>query len=64
LSEPREADFCNVLAKAKDQRFAGTSATPANVKHMATVRGNEGFTMMAETAVRQRAVRPAPGPTF
>ena len=31
-----------------------------NVKQMATVRGNERFTMMAETAVRQRAVRPEP----
>jgi hypothetical protein len=37
---------------------------PANVKHLATVRGNERFTMMAESAVRQRAVRPVPGPTF
>jgi hypothetical protein len=31
---------------------------------MATVRGNERFTMMAEFAVRQRTVRPAPDPTF
>jgi hypothetical protein len=52
------------LAKAKDQRFAGTSAMPANVKHMATVRGNERFTMMAESAVRQRAAQPAQGPAF
>jgi hypothetical protein len=52
------------LAKAKDQRFAGTSATPANVKEMATVRGNERFTMMAETAVRQRTTLPARGPAF
>jgi hypothetical protein len=52
------------LAKAKDQRFAGTSAMPVNVKQMATVRGNERFTMMAESAVRQRAVRPAPSGMF
>jgi hypothetical protein len=52
------------LAKAKDQRFAGTSAMPVDVKQMATVRGNERFTMMAETAVRQRAVRPVPGRAF
>jgi hypothetical protein len=31
---------------------------------MATVRGNERFTMMAESVVRQRAVRLAQGPTF
>jgi hypothetical protein len=37
---------------------------PEIVKHMATVRGNERFTMMAESAVRQRAARPAPGSTF
>jgi hypothetical protein len=37
---------------------------PANVKHMATVRGNERFTMMAEFNVRQRAAQPAQGPTF
>jgi hypothetical protein len=52
------------LAKAKDQRFAGTSAMPDNVKQMATVRGNERFTMMAETAVRQCAVRPVPSEAF
>jgi hypothetical protein len=52
------------LAKAEDQRFAGTSAVPGNVKQMATVRGNERFTMMAETAVRQRAVRPVPSGAF
>jgi hypothetical protein len=52
------------LAKAKDQRFAGISATTANVKHMATVRGNERFTMMAETAARQCAVRPVPSRAF
>ena len=37
---------------------------PANVKHMATVRGNERFTMMAESAVRQRAIRLVPSRTF
>jgi hypothetical protein len=37
---------------------------PVNVKQMATVRGNERFTMMAETAVRRRAVRPAPSRAF
>jgi hypothetical protein len=37
---------------------------PANVKHMATVRGNERFTMMAEFNVRQRAAQLAQGPTF
>jgi hypothetical protein len=52
------------LAKAKDQRFAGTSATPATVKQMATVRGNERFTMMAETALPQRTTLPARGPAF
>jgi hypothetical protein len=52
------------LAKAKDQRFAGTSAAPFNVKEMATVLGNERFTMMAESGVRQRAVRPVPGSAF
>jgi len=52
------------LAKAKDQRFAGTSAPGLNVKQMATVGGNERFTMMAESMVRQRAVRPAPRAAF
>jgi hypothetical protein len=37
---------------------------PVNVKQMATVRGNERFTMMAETAVRQRAVRAVPSRVF
>jgi hypothetical protein len=37
---------------------------PANVKQMATVHGNERFTMMAESAVRQCAVRPAPSGLF
>jgi hypothetical protein len=52
------------LAKAKDQRFAGTSAMAANVKHMATVHGNERFTMMTETGLRQRAVQPVPSGAF
>jgi hypothetical protein len=52
------------LAKAKDQRFAGTSATPFNVKEMATVLGKERFTMMVESAVRQRAVRRVPRSAF
>jgi hypothetical protein len=52
------------LATAKDQRFAGTSAMPVNVKQMATVRGNERFTMMAETAVRRRAIRSARSGVF
>jgi len=37
---------------------------PANVKHMATVGGNERFTMMAEFNVRQRAAQSAQGPRF
>jgi hypothetical protein len=49
---------------AKEPRFAGTFATPANVKHMATLRGNERFTMMAESAVRHRAVGLVPSRTF
>jgi hypothetical protein len=49
---------------AKDQRFAGTSAPPGNVKQMATVRGNERFTMMTESAARRDAVRPVPGRLF
>jgi hypothetical protein len=52
------------LAKAKDQRFAGTSAAPANVKQMATVHGNERFTMMVESAMRRQAVQPLPGRPF
>ncbi len=35
-----------------------------NVKQMATVRVNARFTMMAESAVRQRAVRPVPNRVF
>jgi len=31
---------------------------------MATVRGNERFTMMAESAVRHRAIGPAPSGVF
>jgi hypothetical protein len=49
---------------AKEPRFAGTFAHPVNVKQMATVRGNEPFTMMAESLVRQRAVRPVPSRAF
>jgi len=49
---------------AKDPRFAGTFAAPLNVKQMATLRGNERFTMMAETTVRQCAVRLTPGRAF
>jgi hypothetical protein len=49
---------------AKDQRFAGTFAPPVTVKQMATVRGNERFTMMAESLVRPRAVPPAPRGRF
>jgi hypothetical protein len=52
------------LAKAKDQRFAGTSAVALNLKQMATLRGNERFTMMAESALRQRAVRTVPSAAF
>jgi hypothetical protein len=52
------------LAKAKEPRFAGTFAIALNVKQMATVHGNERFTMMAESAVRRDAVRPAQGPAF
>jgi hypothetical protein len=37
---------------------------PVNVKHIATVRGNERFTMMAETAVHQRTVRPVSSRAF
>jgi len=49
---------------AKEPRFAGTFAPPFNVKQMATVRGNERFTMMAESVVRQRAVPLAPSGAF
>jgi hypothetical protein len=35
-----------------------------NVKQMATVRGNQRFTMMAEFAVRRDAVRPVPSGAF
>jgi len=35
-----------------------------DVKQMATVRGNERFTMMAEFAVRRDAVRPVPRGVF
>jgi hypothetical protein len=35
-----------------------------NVKQMATVRGNQRFTMMAEFAVPRDAVRPMPGGVF
>jgi hypothetical protein len=52
------------LAKAKDQRFAGTSAVPVNVKQMATVRGNERFTMMAKSVMQQCAVRQVPSGVF
>jgi hypothetical protein len=52
------------LAKAKDQRFAGTSAMAANVKHVATVHGNERFTMMTETGLRQCAIQPVPSGAF
>jgi hypothetical protein len=37
---------------------------PVNVKQVATVRGNERFTMMTETAVHQRAVRPVSSRAF
>ncbi len=37
---------------------------PLDVKQMATVSGNERFTMMAESAGRQRAVRLPPGLAF
>jgi hypothetical protein len=49
---------------AKEPRFAGTFAAPLNVKQMATLRGNERFTMMAESLVRPRAVPPVPSGPF
>jgi len=48
----------------EEPRFAGIFAAPLNVKQMATVRGNARFTMMVESTVRRRAVRPAPGRVF
>jgi hypothetical protein len=64
LNERARSRLLHLFGDGEEPRFTGTFARPVNLKEIATVLGNDRFTMMAETPMPRGAIRAAPGPGF